>query len=213
VYEIVGVIPDTQYNDLRSAPPPMAFAPDSQNPALGTWVVVMVHSPLEPAAVMGSIRHHLARAHPEIIAEFIDFRSEIRAGFVRERLLAMLAGFFGALAALLAMVGLYGMISFAVAERRKEIGIRVALGAQRSDVLKLIIGQGVTLTIAGVVIGLVAAYGLTRLMSSLLFGVGSTDLWTFTGVAVLLLCVAAIACYLPARRAMNVDPMVALRQD
>jgi putative ABC transport system permease protein len=90
---------------------------------------------------------------------------------------------------------------------------QVALGAQRGDVFTLIVGQGVMLTIAGVVLGLGAAYGLTRLMSSLLFGVGWTDPWTFTGVAVLLLCVAALACYLPARRAMQVDPMVALRYE
>jgi putative ABC transport system permease protein len=100
-----------------------------------------------------------------------------------------------------------------VAENTQQIGIRVALGAQRSDVVRLIVGQGVILTIAGVAIGFGAAYGLTRLMSSLLFGVGSTDPWTFTAVGLLLLCVATLACYLPARRAMNVDPMVALRHE
>jgi putative ABC transport system permease protein len=125
----------------------------------------------------------------------------------------LLLGLFAAVALILTTVGLYGVISCSVSENTQQIGIRVALGAQRSDVLKLIVGQGVVLTIAGVVIGLGAAYGLTRLMSSLLFGVGSTDPWTFTGVAVLLLGVAAVACYIPARRAMNVDPMVALRQD
>ncbi len=125
----------------------------------------------------------------------------------------LLLGLFAAVALILTTVGLYGVISCSVSENTQQIGIRVALGAQRSDVFKLIVGQGVMLTIAGVVIGLGAAYGLTRLMSSLLFGVGSTDPWTFTGVAVLLLFVAAIACYLPARRAMNVDPMVALRHE
>ena len=94
-----------------------------------------------------------------------------------------------------------------------QLHIRVALGAQRSDVFRLIIGQGVALALAGVAIGLGAAYGLTRLMSTLLFGVESTDPWTFAGVAVLLLCVATLACYLPARRAMKVDPIVALRYE
>jgi putative ABC transport system permease protein len=89
----------------------------------------------------------------------------------------------------------------------------MALGAQRGDVFKLVVGQGVVLAVAGVVIGLGAAFAVTRLMSSLLFGVGSTDAWTFTGVAILLIFVAGVACYLPARRAMNVDPMVALRQE
>jgi putative ABC transport system permease protein len=125
----------------------------------------------------------------------------------------LLIGLFAAVALILTMVGLYGVMSCAVSENTQQIGIRVALGAQRSDVFKLIVGQGVILAIAGVVIGLGAAYGLTRLMSSLLFGVGSTDPWTFTGVAVLLLFVAAMACYLPARRAMKVDPMTALRYE
>jgi ABC-type antimicrobial peptide transport system permease subunit len=104
-------------------------------------------------------------------------------------------------------------MSCAVSENTQQIGIRMALGAQRRDVLGVVLGQGMRLTILGVAIGLGAALGLTRVMSSLLFGIGSTDPWTFTGVAVLLLSVAAAACYLPARRAMNVDPMIALRQE
>jgi ABC-type antimicrobial peptide transport system permease subunit len=109
------------------------------------------------------------------------------------------------------MVGLSGVISCSVSESTQQIGIRIALDAQRSDVFTLIVGQGVILAMCGVVIDFGAACGLTRLMSSLLFGVESTDPWTFSGVAVLLLGVAAVACYLPARRAMNVDPMVARR--
>ena len=123
----------------------------------------------------------------------------------------LLLGLFAAVALVLTAVGLYGVISCSVSENTQQIGIRVALGAQRGDVLRLIVGQGLMLAIAGVVIGLVASYGLTRLMSSLLFGVGSTDPWTFTGVAVLLMFVTALACYVPARRAMDVDPMEALR--
>jgi len=116
-------------------------------------------------------------------------------------------------ALILTTVGLYGVISCSVSENTQQIGIRMALGAQRRDVFRLIVGQGVLLTVAGVVIGLGAAFGLTRLMSSLLFGVGSTDAATFTGVAALLMFVAGVACYVPARRAMNVDPIVALRQE
>jgi putative ABC transport system permease protein len=125
----------------------------------------------------------------------------------------LLIGLFAGVALILTMVGLYGVMSCAVVENTQQIGIRMALGAQRSDVLRVILGQGMRMTVAGIVIGLGAALGLTRLMSSLLFGIGSTDPWTFTSVAVLLLGVAAAACYLPARRAMNVDPMVALRQE
>jgi putative ABC transport system permease protein len=100
-----------------------------------------------------------------------------------------------------------------VAENTQQIGIRVALGAQRTHVLKLVVGRGIVLTMAGVAAGMVAACGLTRLMSSLPFGVGATDPWTFAGVALLLVCVACLACYLPARPAMNVDPMMALRHE
>ena len=123
----------------------------------------------------------------------------------------LLLGLFAGVALILTMVGLYGVIACSVAENTQQIGIRMALGAQRGDVFRLIVGQGIVLTMVGVAIGLGAAFGLTRLMSSLLFGVGATDPWTFGGAALLLIGVAAAACYLPARRAMNVDPVVALR--
>ena len=125
----------------------------------------------------------------------------------------LLLGLFAGVALILSAVGLYGVISCSVSQSTHEIGIRVALGAQSSDVFKLIVGQGMVLTLVGIVIGLAAAYGMTRLMSSLLFGVGATDLSTFAGVAVLLVGIAFIACYLPARRATKVDPMVALRHE
>jgi putative ABC transport system permease protein len=131
----------------------------------------------------------------------------------RRRFIMLLLAVFAGVGLLLAVVGLYGVMSYAVSQRTHEIGIRVALGAQSSDVIKLIVGQGMLLTLIGIVIGLAAAYGLGGMMSSLLFGVGATDPWTFAGVAALLVWIALLACYLPARRATRVDPLVALRYE
>ncbi len=127
------------------------------------------------------------------------------------RFTLILLGMFAAVAVVLAAVGTYGVLSYAVTQRTREIGIRIALGAQRKEVLHLVLAQGVKMALIGVIIGLAAAAGVTRLIRSMLFGVSPTDPWTFGAVAILLLLVALAACYIPARRAMRVDPIVALR--
>jgi putative ABC transport system permease protein len=137
----------------------------------------------------------------------------IAKSVARPQFYLLLLGAFAGLALLMASLGLYGVMSYAVSQRAHEIGIRMAFGAQPRDALRLVIGAGVTLTLIGIAIGLLAAFALTRVMESLLFGVNATDPLTFAAVAFLLIAVAVLACYLPARRATKVDPIVALRHE
>jgi predicted permease len=213
VYEIVGVIPDTQYNDLRGETPPMTFAPASQFPAQGPWLVMMIHSNAAPAALSATIKRSLAARHPDVIMEFSDFQKDVRDGLTPERLMAMLSGFFGVLAAVLAMVGLYGVISFLVARRRKEIGIRLALGAERGQVVAMVMREAGRLLAIGVVTGAALSLVAGRGARSLLFGLKPYDPLTLVGAALLLALIATAASFLPARRASKLDPMVALRDE
>jgi putative ABC transport system permease protein len=210
--EIVGVVADVKHQTLQGATPPEIYFAQSQMPMPAMTVVARTAG--DPRALQRAVRgvvQSLDRNAPVYTVRTVD--EILERSVATPRFNTLLIGLFAVVALILTMVGLYGVMSCAVSENTQQIGIRMALGAQRRDVLRVILGQGMRLTIVGVAVGLGAAFGLTRLMSSLLFGISSTDPWTFTGVAVLLLCVAASACYLPARRAMNVDPMVALRQE
>ena len=210
VYEIVGVIPDTQYSDLRGVTPPMTFAPAAQYPDPGPWALMMIHSNLAPAVVMSTVKRTIAEKHPEIVTASGDFESWIHDGLVRERLLAMLSGAFGLLAALLAMVGLYGVISYVVARRRNEIGIRMALGAQRAQVLTMVMREAARLLVIGVAAGMALSLIDGRWAGSLLFGLKPYDPLTLVAAAALLAAIASLASFLPARRASKLDPMDAL---
>jgi predicted permease len=175
---------------------------------------VAVRSNGETPALLDSIRHASQQMSREQVIYAPQTMNEIvSASLATQRFSMILLGVFAALALLLASVGIYGVISYVVGQRTHEIGIRMALGAQRMHILRLILGRGGILALAGVTLGLASALGLTRLMASLLYGVRATDPLTFGGVAILLTLVALAACYIPARRATKVDPMVALRYE
>jgi ABC-type antimicrobial peptide transport system permease subunit len=176
----------------------------------------MIRTAGEPGAFIGTVQstlHDMDRQLPLITPLTMeDFTGQTPAVFLR-RYPSYLIGSFATLAVILAMVGLYGLLSFTVTQRTREIGIRIALGAQARDILRLVLGQGIGAVLLGLGIGVVAALALTRLMSSLLYGVKPTDALTFASVTVLLLLVALAASCIPARRAASVDPLVALRHE
>jgi predicted permease len=210
-YQIVGVTRDTRYYDLRQPIDPMVYTPASQNPAAVLGTQMYVRSQATPSAVIGNIRRWLAVSHPGIPAEFRVFETQIEDGLIRDRLMAALSGFFGVLAALLATIGLYGVISYIVERRRNEIGIRLALGAGASNVIRLVMQEAGALLIVGLVLGTVSSLGLARAATSLLFGLSAGDPLTFLAAAALLAAAVSAGSYLPARRASRLDPMTALR--
>ncbi|MGH9944737.1 MAG: ABC transporter permease, partial [Pyrinomonadaceae bacterium] len=210
--EIVGVV-----NDVRHFGPHQPAAPEMYVPyqqfAIGA-VPLVVRTELEPQALIGAVRREIHAVDREVaISEVRTMTQMMSAALAERRFALLLLSIFAAVALALAAVGLYGVMAYAVAARTHEFGIRMALGAQTRDVLQLVFRQGVALAFIGVSVGLVASIALTRLIKSLLFGVSATDPLTFAGVALLLVAVALLACYVPARRATRVDPMVALRYE
>jgi putative ABC transport system permease protein len=173
-----------------------------------------VRSAVEPESLVPAVREtvrQIDKAQP--VAEVREMEQIVSEAAAQPRFNSLLLSLFAGVALLLAAIGLYGVISYGVAQRTHEIGLRMALGAQRWDVLKMVVGQGMRLVGLGMGLGLIGAFIVTRLLESLLYGVSATDEVTFVGVTVLLLMVALIACYIPARRAMKIDPMTALRYE
>jgi putative ABC transport system permease protein len=210
--EVVGVVTDVKLNGVESDTPMQIYLPLAQEP-WGNFSIVArtAGDPLQSAAAVEGAIHTIDKNLPVFAIQSLD---QLMGNATRQRrlMLVLLASFAG-LALLLAGVGIYGVIAYSVRQRTHELGVRLALGAQAVDVLKLVLTQGLKLALIGMGIGLLAALGLTRWMAALLFGVRPTDLLTFTAVAVIVLLVAALACYLPARRATKIDPMVALRYE
>ena len=180
----------------------------------GSTIYVRFQSPLTPEAAFQNIRKQLTAENDQMIVAENKSEEEIVArSIANQRFAFVLLGAFAGLALLLASIGIYGVLSYLTGQRTREIGVRMALGAQRLDVLRMVISDGVRMALAGTVVGIIAAFGLTRLMAKLLFGVTPLDPYTFTAVALLLCAIALFACYIPARRAARVDPMVALRYE
>jgi predicted permease len=208
-YEIVGVVRDAKYATLKGEINPTMYTPQSRSA-----VSFEVRTASAPAVMVPVIRNVVAQVNANIPLFNVTTESEqIDRLLFQERLIARVSGFFGILALALACIGLYGLLAYEVARRTREIGVRMALGAQPGDVLRLIMGRGITLAIIGAVIGIGVALGVTRYLSTLVFGVSTADPLTFVAVAVLLTLVALAACFIPARRAIRVDPMVALRYE
>jgi ABC-type antimicrobial peptide transport system permease subunit len=175
---------------------------------------VVVRTEGDPASIMKHVRQSVQELDSREVIYGVQTMDQVLAGALAPRRLSMiLLGVFAGLALVLACVGIYGVVSYLVGQRTHEIGVRIALGAQRSDVMRLVLREGAKMALAGGAAGLVAAFGLTRLMAHQLFGVTAQDPLTYAVVGVLLMLVALLACYVPARRAMRLDPMAALRCD
>ena len=211
-FEIVGVVRDVKFDGLAAPSEPAYYLPASQAP-LGD-MTILVRTSSDPRAVISSLRQAVWAIDPNQPLSNINTLTQIVSeSIARPRLNMLLMMLFGGLALLLSAVGIYGLLSYAVTQRTQELGIRMALGANVTDVLKLVLKQGMLLALIGEAIGLAGAFALTRLMSGLLFGVTPTDVTIFAGVVVVLTLTALLACYLPARRATKVDPLIALRYE
>src|SRR5215217_834181 len=211
-FEIVGVVRDVKLAGLDAPAEPAYYLPASQAPLQD--MTLLVRTTADPLSLVGAVRGAVLSIDPnQPIANVSTLEKVVDDSIAQRRLNMVLMGLFGGLAMLLSAVGIYGLLSHAVTQRTQEMGIRMALGAQVSDVLKLVLRQGMMLTLAGEAVGLIAAFALTRLIRGLLFGVTPNDATTFVAVAGVLAIVALLACYLPARRATKVDPLIALRYE
>jgi putative ABC transport system permease protein len=211
-FEIVGVVRDVKSAGLQSAGEPIYYVPAAQAPI--SDMTVLVRTTSDPTAIVSSVQRTVWAIDPnQPVSNVTTLEQVVDDIMAQPRLNMLLMGMFGAVALLLAAVGIYGLLSYAVAQRTREMGIRMALGARVGDVLRLVLKQGMLLALVGEVLGIGGALVLTRLMRGLLFGVTPTDVSIFVVVIGVLTTTALLACYLPARRATKVDPLIALKYD
>jgi putative ABC transport system permease protein len=210
--EIIGVVADVKNDDLEDLVDPTSYLPYSQN--ANRTMNLVIRGTQDPTRLVAAVRSEVRALDPSLPVSNVKTVSQMIGERISpKRLMTYILAVFALTALLLASVGLYGVMSYAVAQRTREIGIRMALGARAADVMKLVLRNGMSLALIGVAIGLAGAFALTRLLASLLFQVTPTDWVTFVGVAMSLIIVALLACYIPARRATKVDPLVALRYE
>ena len=209
-YQIIGVVGDLRHRSLERPAYAAMYMPSRQL----NWMNLVIRTTGDPLSIVAAVRKELQAIDPDQPVGAVKPMTEwVETSVAEPRYRTTLLGLFAALAMVLAATGIYGVMSYSVAQRTHEIGIRMALGARRADVLKLVVRQGMVLTVVGVALGVVGAFALTRVMASLLFGVTAKDPVTFAVVAALLIAVAFVACFVPARRATKVDPLVALRYE
>jgi predicted permease len=213
MFLIIGLAKDTKYSDLREEPIPLVYVAMAQDEHPDNFPQFLIRSSLPPSATLPAIKEAILQGGPQTVIEFHTLPTQIRDSLLRERLMATLSGFFGFLAVLLATVGLYGVISYTVARRTNEIGIRLAMGAQRGNVIGMIMREAGALFAVGITVGGALALLAARTAASLLYGLKPRDPATLVMSVMLLAIVAAVASFLPARRASKVDPMMALRYE
>ncbi|MGH9793782.1 MAG: ABC transporter permease [Candidatus Acidiferrales bacterium] len=211
--EIVGLVKDAKYETIREEPVPTAYFPVSQDESPGTDRNLLIRAAGSPTALMPAVRAAIEQFSPQTAIRMVTLRTQVADSLAQDRLLAIVSAFFGGLALLLSSVGLYGLLAHSVARRRREIGIRMALGSTPERILRMIVGDGLRLVVIGVVLGVFAAVAATRLLATFLFGVGARDPLTLAAVSVLLVGVTAAACAGAARRAARIEPWSALRTE
>jgi putative ABC transport system permease protein len=211
-YEIVGVVGTVRYLGLDTTPNPTMYVPYKQDVFSTMWIVA--RSDGDPARAAAGARQAVQQIDRGLPAySMMPLATVVSESVAQRRFSMLLLALFAAIALFLAAVGLYGVMAYTVSQRTQEIGVRMAMGAQRADVLRMVVGGGLKLTLVGVAIGVAAALALARLVATMLFDVTPFDPASYAATAGVLLAVAALACYIPARRAMRVDPIVALRQE